>query len=143
MKGRNDFSETLIRAKFEELYIDLFRKTMKPVEQVFKDANLRAEDIYKAQQPLKEYFNKEPRKVSTTTQPSHAVLLSRVFDPVARASVTSSSSMSAGSRSPTTLSSLRASCTCDVSCRPIHGGNLVSPGADSPTNRAQGDGCES
>ncbi|KAJ8594081.1 heat shock protein 70 [Rhizopogon salebrosus TDB-379] len=30
----NDFSETLTRAKFEELNMDLFRKTMKPVEQV-------------------------------------------------------------------------------------------------------------
>lgn len=41
----NDFSETLTRAKFEELNIDLFRKTMKPVEQVLKDANLKKEDI--------------------------------------------------------------------------------------------------
>ena len=41
----NDFSETLTRAKFEELNMDLFRKTMKPVEQVLKDANLKKEDI--------------------------------------------------------------------------------------------------
>ena len=41
----NDFSETLTRAKFEELNIDLFRKTMKPVEQVLTDANLKKEDI--------------------------------------------------------------------------------------------------
>lgn len=27
-----DFSETLSRAKFEELNMDLFKKTMKPVE---------------------------------------------------------------------------------------------------------------
>ena len=32
----NDFSET--RAKFEELTMDLCRKTMKPIEQVLKDA---------------------------------------------------------------------------------------------------------
>ncbi|THH31601.1 hypothetical protein EUX98_g2600 [Antrodiella citrinella] len=44
-EGGNNFSETLIRAKFEELNIDLFRKTMKPVEQVLKDANLKKEDI--------------------------------------------------------------------------------------------------
>jgi len=31
-----DFAETLTRAKFEELNMDLFRKTMKPVEQVLK-----------------------------------------------------------------------------------------------------------
>jgi heat shock protein 5 len=41
----NDFSETLTRAKFEELNMDLFRKTMKPVEQVLKDAGLKKEDI--------------------------------------------------------------------------------------------------
>ena len=42
----NDFSETLTRAKFEELNMDLFRKTMKPVEQVLKDAGLKKEDIH-------------------------------------------------------------------------------------------------
>ena len=41
----NDFSETLTRAKFEELNVDLFRKTMKPVEQVLKDANVKKEEI--------------------------------------------------------------------------------------------------
>ena len=68
-----DLSETLTRAKFEELNMDLFRKTMKPVEQVMKDANLKKEDIDdivlvggstripKVQQLLKDYFNgKEP-----------------------------------------------------------------------------------
>ncbi|KAJ6526552.1 heat shock protein 70 family [Mycena vulgaris] len=71
----NDFSETLTRAKFEELNMDLFRKTMKPVEQVLKDANVKKEDIDevvlvggstripKVQQLLKEYFGgKEPSK---------------------------------------------------------------------------------
>jgi endoplasmic reticulum chaperone BiP len=42
----NDFSETLTRAKFEELNMDLFRKTLKPVEQVLKDANVKKEDIH-------------------------------------------------------------------------------------------------
>ncbi|KAF4464608.1 glucose-regulated 78 of hsp70 family [Fusarium albosuccineum] len=41
----NDFSETLTRAKFEELNMDLFKKTMKPVEQVLKDAKLKKTDI--------------------------------------------------------------------------------------------------
>jgi heat shock protein 5 len=41
----NDFSDTLTRAKFEELNLDLFRKTMKPVEQVLKDAGVKKEDI--------------------------------------------------------------------------------------------------
>ena len=40
-----DLSETLTRAKFEELNIDLFRKTMKPVEQVLKDANFKKEQV--------------------------------------------------------------------------------------------------
>ena len=73
-EGGNDFSETLTRAKFEELNMDLFRKTMKPVEQVLKDANLKKEAIHeivlvggstripKVQQLLKEYFGKEPSK---------------------------------------------------------------------------------
>lgn len=41
----NDFSETLTRAKFDELNMDLFRKTMKPVEQVLKDANVKKDEI--------------------------------------------------------------------------------------------------
>ncbi|WVQ85025.1 chaperone DnaK [Cryptococcus sp. DSM 104549] len=74
-EGGNDFSETLTRAKFEELNMDLFRKTMKPVEQVLKDAGVKKEEIDdvvlvggstripKVQQLLKEYFNgKEPSK---------------------------------------------------------------------------------
>jgi heat shock protein 5 len=71
----NDFSETLTRAKFEELNMDLFRKTMKPVEQVLKDANVKKDAISevvlvggstripKVQQLLREYFGgKEPSK---------------------------------------------------------------------------------
>ncbi|KAF7759767.1 hypothetical protein Agabi119p4_11462 [Agaricus bisporus var. burnettii] len=71
----NDFSETLTRAKFDELNMDLFRKTMKPVEQVLKDANVKKDEIDevvlvggstripKVQQLLKEFFNgKEPSK---------------------------------------------------------------------------------
>jgi len=54
--------------------MDLFRKTMKPVEQVLKDSGLKKEDIDevvlvggstripKVQQLLKEYFGKEPSK---------------------------------------------------------------------------------
>ncbi|KAG1875672.1 heat shock protein 70 family, partial [Suillus subluteus] len=62
----NDFSETLTRAKFEELNMDLFRKTMKPVEQVLKDAKVvlvgGSTRIPKVQQLLKEYFGKEASK---------------------------------------------------------------------------------
>ena len=41
----NDFSETLTRAKFEEINMDLFRKTLKPVESVLKDAGVKKEDV--------------------------------------------------------------------------------------------------
>ncbi|PLN78241.1 putative Hsp70 chaperone BiP/Kar2 [Aspergillus taichungensis] len=41
----NDFSETLTRAKFEELNMDLFKKTLKPVEQVLKDAKVKKADV--------------------------------------------------------------------------------------------------
>ena len=33
-----DFSETLTRAKFEELNADLFKGTLKPVERALEDA---------------------------------------------------------------------------------------------------------
>ena len=73
-KGK-DFSETLTRAKFEELNNDLFRKTLKPVEQVLKDAGFtkdQVDDIVlvggstripKVQKLLEDYFNgKKPSK---------------------------------------------------------------------------------
>jgi len=73
-EGGNDLSETLTRAKFEELNVDLFRKTLKPVEQVLKDSGVKKDDIAeivlvggstripKVQQLLKEFFGKEPSK---------------------------------------------------------------------------------
>lgn len=70
-----DFSETLTRARFEELNMDLFRSTMKPVKQVLEDADLKKEDIDeivlvggstripKVQQLVKDFFNgKEPNR---------------------------------------------------------------------------------
>ena len=63
-----DFSATISRAKFEELNIDLLKKTMTPVTQVLKDAGLSKDDvdeiilvggstrIPKVQQMLSEYF---------------------------------------------------------------------------------------
>merc|ERR1711922_326 len=41
----DDFSETLTRAKFEELNMDLFRSTMKPVQKVIEDADMKKTDI--------------------------------------------------------------------------------------------------
>jgi len=69
-----DFSETLTRAKFEELNIDLFKKTLKEVTKVLEDAELTKKEIHdiilvggstripKVKQLVKEFFNgKEPR----------------------------------------------------------------------------------
>jgi len=70
-----DFSETLTRARFEELNNDLFRKTMKPVQTVLKDAGMKKNEIDeivlvggstripKIQKLVKDFFNgKEPNR---------------------------------------------------------------------------------
>jgi len=72
-----DFSETLTRAKFEELNMDLFRATMVPVQKVLADANMNKKEvdeivlvggsirIPKIQSLVKEFFNgKEPSRGS-------------------------------------------------------------------------------
>src|SRR6266516_2095659 len=78
-----DFSETLTRAKFEELNLDLFKKTMRPVEQVLKDANIKKSEIDdivlvggstripKVQQLLEDYFG--GKKASKNINPDEAV----------------------------------------------------------------------
>lgn len=40
-----DFSETITRARFEELCNDLFKKTIQPVEQVLADSGMKKTDI--------------------------------------------------------------------------------------------------
>ncbi|KAI9327224.1 heat shock protein 70 family [Obelidium mucronatum] len=79
----DDFSETLTRAKFEELNIDLFKKTLKPVEKVMKDAGLDKHEIHdivlvggstripKVVQLLEDYFN--GKKASKGINPDEAV----------------------------------------------------------------------
>jgi len=70
-----DLSETLTRARFEELNNDLFRKTIKPLDIVLKDSGFSKSDIHevvlvggstripKIQQMVKDYFNgKEPNR---------------------------------------------------------------------------------
>lgn len=69
-----DFSSTISRAKFEELNIDLFKKTLVPVTQVLKDAGMSKNDvdeiilvggstrIPKVQQMLQDYFNGKKTK---------------------------------------------------------------------------------
>lgn len=78
-----DFSETLTRAKFEELNLALFKKTLKPVEKVLKDSGLQKEDIDdivlvggstripKVQQLLEKFFN--GKKASKGINPDEAV----------------------------------------------------------------------
>ena len=70
-----DLSETLTRARFEELNADLFRKTLGPVKKVMEDAGLKKSEIAeivmvggstripKVQELVKEFFDgKEPNK---------------------------------------------------------------------------------
>lgn len=70
-----DFTETLTRARFEELNMDLFKKTLEPVKRVLEDSSLRKNQIEeivmvggstripKVQQLIKDFFNgKEPNK---------------------------------------------------------------------------------
>ena len=78
-----DFSETLTRAKFEELNQDLFKKTIKPVEQVLKDAKVKKNEIDdivlvggstripKVQNMIEEYFG--GKKASKGINPDEAV----------------------------------------------------------------------
>jgi len=78
-----DFSETLTRARFEELNNDLFKKTLGPVGKVMDDADVSKSEvdeivlvggstrIPKVQQLIKEYFGgKEP---STGINPDESV----------------------------------------------------------------------
>merc|ERR1712085_12690 len=70
-----DFSETLTRARFEEINNDLFKNTLGPVKQVMEDSGLKKTQvdeivlvggstrIPKVQQLIKDFFNgKEPNR---------------------------------------------------------------------------------
>lgn len=70
-----DLSERLTRARFEELNADLFKKTLKPVQQVLDDAGMKKHEVHeivlvggstripKVQKLLKDFFNgREPNK---------------------------------------------------------------------------------
>eukprot|EP01102_Stenamoeba_stenopodia_P000768 TRINITY_DN1071_c0_g1_i1.p1 TRINITY_DN1071_c0_g1~~TRINITY_DN1071_c0_g1_i1.p1 ORF type:complete len:657 (+),score=245.77 TRINITY_DN1071_c0_g1_i1:166-2136(+) len=70
-----DLMETFTRARFEEINIDLFKKTLGPVQRVLDDAKLKKTDIDeivlvggstripKVQQLIKDFFNgKEPNR---------------------------------------------------------------------------------
>merc|ERR1712091_828045 len=78
-----DFWETLTRAKFEELCLDLFKKTMKPVKKALEDSNMAKSDIDevvlvggstripKVQQLLSNFFN--GKELNQEINPDEAV----------------------------------------------------------------------
>ncbi|KAF3989103.1 hypothetical protein FT663_03774 [Candidozyma haemuli var. vulneris] len=78
-----DFSETISRAKFEELNIASFKKTLKPVESVLKDAGVKKSDvddivlvggstrIPKIQELIEKFF--DGKKASKSINPDEAV----------------------------------------------------------------------
>ena len=82
-----DFSTTISRAKFEELNLDLFKKTMIPVTQVLKDSGMSKNDvdqiilvggstrIPKVQAMLTEYFG--GKELNKSINPDEAVVSSR------------------------------------------------------------------
>ena len=83
IKSGKDLREKLTRAKFEELNMDLFKKTLIPVQNVLKDAGMGKKQVHevilvggstripKVRQLLKDFFNgKEP---SAEVNPDEAV----------------------------------------------------------------------
>lgn len=78
-----DFSEPLTKARFEELNMDLFKRTMEPVKKALKDAGLKKSDIDeivlvggstripKVQQLLKDFF--DGKELNKGTNPDEAV----------------------------------------------------------------------
>jgi endoplasmic reticulum chaperone BiP len=78
-----DFSETLTRARFEQLNEDLFKKTLRPVQKVLKDSGLDKSEVHeivlvggstripKVQELVRTFFdNKEPH---TDINPDEAI----------------------------------------------------------------------
>lgn len=78
-----DFSETLTRARFEELCMDLFKKTLEPVKQVLSDSELKKSEIDeivlvggstripKVQSLLQDFFN--GKELNKGVNPDEAV----------------------------------------------------------------------
>merc|ERR1711973_878375 len=78
-----DFSETLSRAKFEELHGELFKSTLKPVKKVLEDAGMKKSEIHeivlvggstripKVQSLVKDFFDK--KEPSRGINPDEAV----------------------------------------------------------------------
>ena len=78
-----DFDESLTRARFEDLCLDLFKQTIDPVQRVLKDADMKKEEvdeivlvggstrIPKVQQLLKDFFNS--KELNRGINPDEAV----------------------------------------------------------------------
>lgn len=78
-----DFTSTISRARFEDLCIDYFNATMKPVENVLKDAKMSKNDVHeivlvggstripKVRELLSKFFN--GKELSTKINPDEAV----------------------------------------------------------------------
>merc|ERR1719188_2482089 len=78
-----DFSITVSRAKFEELNMDLFKKTLIPISQVLKDAGMSKSDVHevvlvggstripKIQAMLQDFFN--GKQLNRSINPDEAV----------------------------------------------------------------------
>jgi len=78
-----DLSETLTRARFEELNADLFKKTLKPVETVMSDAKLEKSEVHeivmvggstripKVQELVRKFFNN--KELNKGVNPDEAV----------------------------------------------------------------------
>jgi heat shock 70kDa protein 1/2/6/8 len=79
-----DFSTTISRAKFEELNLDLFKKTLTPVTQVLKDSGMSKNDVHqvilvggstripKIQDMLSEFFG--GKTLNKSINPDEAVV---------------------------------------------------------------------
>ena len=78
-----DYNVSISRARFEELCMDLFRKTIEPIEQVLQDAKLSKSDIHeivlvggstripKVKQMLSDFFN--GKKLNESVNPDEVV----------------------------------------------------------------------
>jgi len=78
-----DFNSTITRARFEELCMDIFRKTIEPVEKVLRDAKMDKGSIHeivlvggstripKIQQLLQDFFN--GKELNKSINPDEAV----------------------------------------------------------------------
>jgi len=83
LKGGEDFSISMTRAKFEELNMDYFRKCIAPVESVLKDSGMSKNQIHeivlvggstripKVQELLRDFFN--GRELNKSINPDEAV----------------------------------------------------------------------